>query len=164
MSRSRPDWRPERIVVGRVGRPHGLDGSVHLTGFGGVVPLTVGTRVRIGERDALIAGRKGTAERPVLRFDVAPTRDAALALQGQEVSVAAETLPETPEGEFFQIDLIGCEVAAGGHRLGMVERVQEYPANDVLVLDGGEMIPFVEDVVLDVDVPGRRITVRDDFP
>jgi 16S rRNA processing protein RimM len=163
MSRSRPDWRPERIVVGRVGRPHGLDGSVHLIGYGGVVPLTAGTRVRIGEREAAIAGRKGTAERPVLRFDAVADRDAALALQGQEVSVAADVLPETAEGEFFQVDLVGCEVAAGGRRLGVVERVHEYPANDVLELDGGEMVPFVDDVVLEVDVPARRIMLRDDF-
>ena len=46
MSRSLPDpsWRPPRVVIGAVGRGHGLDGFVHLVGHGGVVPLEPGRR------------------------------------------------------------------------------------------------------------------------
>ncbi len=42
-------------------------------------------------------------------------------------------------------------------------RVHEYPANDVLELDDGEMIPFVDDVVVSVDIPGRRLDVVEGF-
>jgi ribosomal 30S subunit maturation factor RimM len=54
-------------------------------------------------------------------------------------------------------------VRSGDRLLGSVARVHEYPANDVLELDSGEMIPFVEDVVVSVDVPGRRLGVVEGF-
>ena len=163
MSRSQPDWRPDRIVVGRVGRPHGLDGFVLLTGHGGAIALDAGTEVLLGDRPARVAARKGTAERPILRFDLAANREGAEELRGLEVTVDAGELPATDEDEFFHVDLIGCEVHAGDRLLGVVRQVHVYPANDALELDSGTLIPFVEDVVVTVDPPGRRIEVRGDF-
>jgi 16S rRNA processing protein RimM len=168
MSRSSPDtpWRPGRIVVGRIGRPHGLDGSVYLEGHGGVVPLAPGTRVTIGERTAVIRGRRGTDQRPILRFDLAATREDAEALRGQPVSVPSRRLPKPDADEYFHVDLIGCAVYAGDRRLGEVAAVLEYPANDVLDVRGGEhdlLLPFAADAVLEVDVAGRRISVREDI-
>ena len=45
----------------------------------------------------------------------------------------------------------------------MVNEVQPYPANDVLALDTGLMLPLVEDCVLEVELPGRRIIVASGF-
>jgi 16S rRNA processing protein RimM len=169
MSRSPADpasWRPREIVVGRIGRPHGLDGSVYLEGHGGVVPLEQGTPVRIGDRPALIEGRRGTAQRPILRFDCAHDRDLAAALRGQPVSVTGDRLPAVEQDEYFHVDLVGCLVQAGDQRLGEVREVLAYPANDVLDVRQGDrqlLIPFAADVVLEVDVPGRLIRVREDF-
>jgi len=162
MSRS-PDWRPDRITVGRVGRPHGLDGSVHLTGHGGVVPLPPGTAVEVGGRPGTIAASKGTAERPLVRFDLASTREEADALRGLEVTVDSALLPEADEDEFFHVDLIGCEVVEAGARLGEVTDVLEYPANDLLEVrseEGTRLVPFVDEVVERVDVAARRIELR----
>ncbi|MDX6551647.1 MAG: rRNA processing protein RimM, partial [Gaiellales bacterium] len=88
MSRSQPDpsWRPERVTVGRIGKPHGLDGSVHLTGHGGAIPMDPGTAVLVGRHEAVIVSRKGTAERPILRFDIASSRDDVEALRGLSVT------------------------------------------------------------------------------
>jgi 16S rRNA processing protein RimM len=162
MSRS-PDWRPGRITVGRVGRPHGLDGSLHLTGHGGVVPLRPGTAVEVGGRPSTILACKGTAERPLVRLDLAATREEAEALRGLEVTVDAELLPEAGQDEYFHVDLIGCEVVEAGVRLGEVTDVLEYPANDLLEVRGEEgtrLVPFVDDVVERVDVAARRIELR----
>ncbi len=168
MSRSSTDtpWRPDRIVVGRIGRPHGLDGAVYLEGHGGVVPLAPGTRVTIGEQTAVIRGRRGTDQRPILRFDLAATREDAEALRGQPVSVPSHRLPQPDADEYLHVDLIGCAVFAGDRRLGEVVAVLEYPANDVLDVRGGEqdiLLPFAADAVLEVDVAGRRIRVREDI-
>ena len=162
MSRS-PDWRPGRITVGRVGRPHGLDGSLHLTGHGGAVPLPPGTEVEVGGQPATILACKGTAERPLVRFDLAATREQADALRGLEVTVDSALLPEAGEDEFFHVDLIGCEVLEGGVSLGEVTRVLEYPANDLLEVRGEKgtlLLPFVDEVVERVDVSARRIELR----
>jgi 16S rRNA processing protein RimM len=163
MSRSQPEhgWRPDRIEVGRVGRPHGLDGSVTLTGHGGTVPMTPGTEVAIGDRAARIVGRKGTDERPIVRFDLADSREQAEELRGLAVTVPASALPEPEEDEFFHVDLIGCAVWCGARRVGTVRTVRTYPANDVLELDSGEMIPFVDEAVGAIDVAGRRIGLRE---
>jgi 16S rRNA processing protein RimM len=155
-------WRPERIVIGTVGKAHGLDGSFYLNDYGGAVPLDAGMAVRLGERDVTVAGHKGTLERPVVRVDIAGDRTAAEALRGLEVTVDAALLPEPEEDEYLHVDLIGCAVESDGRPLGAVKSVREYPANDVLELDGGEMLPFVDDVVLEVDIPGRRIVVSPD--
>jgi 16S rRNA processing protein RimM len=170
MSRSPADtpWRPERIVVGRVGRPHGLDGCVHVEGHGGVVPLRPGTEVQIGGRAAVIVERRGLPDRPILRLDLATDRDGAQALRGQEVTVDAAALPATESDEFFHVDLIGCSVRSGTRDLGTVHNVLAYPANDVLEVRGDDraeplLIPFAEDVVTAVDVLQRVVTIREDF-
>ena len=151
------------MVVGAVGKAHGLDGATHLVGYGGVVPIERGTEVLIGDRPAVVVERKGTHDRPILRFDLAATRDAIEALRGMDVTVAGDSLPDTDEDEFFHVDLLGCRVRCGGRLLGHVVRVHEYPANDVLELDGGEMIPFVEGVVVSVDIAGRTLDVVEGF-
>jgi len=170
MSRSPADtpWRPDRIVVGRVGRPHGLDGSVHLDGHGGAVPLDAGTDLEVGGRRAVVVSRKGTAERPIVRLDLASDREGAEALRGCEVTVSASTLPATEGDEYFHVDLIGCTVRAGDRELGIVSDVLAYPSNDVLEVRAGEgsepvFVPFVDDVVTLVDVAGRVVGVREDF-
>jgi 16S rRNA processing protein RimM len=163
MSRSLTDWRPQRVVVGAVGKAHGLDGATHLVGYGGVVPVEKGTEVWVGDRPAVVVERKGTHDRPIVRFDLARTRDAIEELRGLDVTVAADALPDTGQDEFFHVDLLGCQVRSGDRPLGTVVRVHEYPANDVLELEGGEMIPFVDDVVISVDIPGRRLGVVEGF-
>ena len=170
MSRSPadPSWRPERIVVGRVGRPHGLDGAVHLEGHGGTVPLEAGARVEVGGREAVILERRGLPDRPILRLDVASDRDEAAALRGEDVAVPVATLPTPEEGEYFHVDLIGCRARCAEEDLGVVTAVLPYPANDVLEVrpaDGGTsiLVPFVEQAILSVDVPGRVIEIRPGF-
>ncbi|MDX6552796.1 MAG: rRNA processing protein RimM, partial [Gaiellales bacterium] len=96
-------------------------------------------------------------------FDIASSRDDVEALRGLSVTVEAGSLPDTPEDEFFHIDLVGCTVRAGERELGVVVAVHEYPANDALELDSGDLVPFVDDVVEAVDPPARLITVREDL-
>ena len=69
----------------------------------------------------------------------------------------------TEGDEFFHVDLVGCTVLCGERRLGAVVAVHPYPANDVLELDSGEMIPFVDDVVESVDVASRTLHVAEGF-
>jgi 16S rRNA processing protein RimM len=172
MSKSPTDspWRPPTIVVGRVGRAHGLDGAVYLDGHGGAVPLRAGLEVTVGGRPAVIAERRGTDIRPIVRFDLAADRSAVEALRGQDVEVAATALPPPARDadDYLHVDLIGCRVRAGECELGTVADVLVYPANDVLDVrpdGGGEpvLVPFAADVVHRVDVPARLIVIRDDF-
>ena len=89
-------------------------------------------------------------------------RDQALALRGREVAVPREDLPPAGEGEFYWADLIGLEVVnMQGEILGKVEDLLETGANDVLVVQGDaqHLLPYVDAVVLDVDLEAGRIQV-----
>ena len=169
MSKSPTDtpWRPPRIVVGRVGRPHGLDGAVYVEGHGGAVPLRPGLEVTVGGRPAAIVERRGTDSHPIVRFDIAADRTAVEELRGRNVEVQATALPEPDPDEYLHVDLIGCRVFSGEHELGTVADVLSYPANDVLEVRRGEeepmLVPFAADVIEAIDVPARRIAIRGDF-
>ena len=63
----------ELLHAGRVARPHGLDGSFHVTRPRPAL-LPLGGALRIGERDAEIVRRSGTEDRPILRVDIAVSR------------------------------------------------------------------------------------------
>jgi len=89
-------------------------------------------------------------------------RDGAAAYRGRQVAVARDELPAAAENEFYWVDLIGLRVVnTAGEDLGAVDRVLETGANDVLVLHGERerLIPFIEQVVLEVDLAAGVIRV-----
>lgn len=88
-------------------------------------------------------------------------RDAAAALVGAGIGVRRSALPPCEPGEYYWTDLEGLAVrSAAGEWLGRVERLLATGANDVLVLDGERMIPFVAGrVVRSVDLDAGEIIV-----
>jgi len=92
-------------------------------------------------------------------------RDAAAALRGSDVGVLRAELPAADEGEFYWADLIGLKVVnIEQHEFGRVARILQTGANDVLVVaaeaGGGEtLIPFLADVIRQVDLKSGRIVV-----
>lgn len=91
-------------------------------------------------------------------------RTAAERLTKRDIGIPRAALEEAEEGEVFWIDLIGCEVVnTAGESLGKIETLMETGANDVLVVKrGGEetLIPFIADVVVEVNREAKRITVN----
>jgi 16S rRNA processing protein RimM len=152
---------PDLVVVGRVGKPHGVDGGFFVEDpsdrretFAVGAVLLAG-----GEPATVVAFRRGSGGRPVIRLDRAVER-------GTELAVPRETLPELPaeEGEYYAFELVGLSVEQeDGRQLGRVREVLEYPANDVLELDSGLFLPLVEACVRSVDVEGERIVVASGF-
>ena len=155
------------LKVGRVGRPHGLDGSFYVTR---PLPhlLAVGASVTVAGRASQIVRRAGTDERPIVRLEGVHDRAAAQALRGLELTVAAEHAPALGDGEWWAHELEGCEVIAGGRRLGTVVRVIALPsceALEVLETLGAEplLVPMVKDAVRRIEAGERRIEVDADF-
>jgi 16S rRNA processing protein RimM len=72
-------------------------------------------------------------------------------------------LPPTDPNEFYWYQLIGLEVVnSEGERLGILEEIIETGSNDVYVVRRGEeeiLIPAIEDVVREVDLQRRLMTV-----
>lgn len=159
-----------QVVVGRIGRPHGLRGEVTV-------------EVRTDEPDARFApgavlhtdpadrgpltvashGRSGQIT--VLGFEGVTDRNGAEALRGTLLTVQGEELPELGEDEYYDHHLIGLRVLdRAGTELGTVTDVMHPPASPVLVVtrpDGTEeLVPFVSAIVPEVDLPGG-VTVVD---
>jgi 16S rRNA processing protein RimM len=157
-----PRQRVEWLAAGRVGRPHGLDGSFHVTRPRGTL-LALGAKVRIGDADAEIVRRAGTDERPILRLAGHEDRAAAEALRGSDLLVHRETAPPLDEDEWYAEDLEGCRVVDGAVDVGHVRRLLALPSCEALEVerDGGSdlLVPLVRDAVRSVDVAGGVVDV-----
>lgn len=63
------------------------------------------------------------------------------------------------QGEYFDADLVGCAVhGVDGTPYGAVERVEHYPAGDMLVV-AGHLVPMVRAIVAKIDLDRRRIVI-----
>src|SRR5438874_3095618 len=98
------------LQAGRVGRPHGLDGSFYVTGARARL-LALGASVTVAGRTAAIIRRAGTDEHPIVRLDGVEDRAAAEALRGAAVTVGAGAAPTLEPGEWWAHELVGCGVA-----------------------------------------------------
>jgi 16S rRNA processing protein RimM len=152
----------EGAEAGRVGRPHGLDGSFHVTRPRAEL-LAEAAFVTVGGERREIVRRAGTDARPILRLAGFEDRDAAESLRGEALLVAREDLPALGEDEWWPEDLEGCRVRDGSRAVGVVGSVLPLPSCEALVVEregGGELIvPLVRDAVRSVDVQAREIDV-----
>jgi 16S rRNA processing protein RimM len=150
---------PELVPIGRVGRPHGLDGSFFVEGPSERADaFAAGATVYVdGEPTTIVTAKRGSQNRPVLRLERRVDR-------GSELAVPRETLPVLGDDEYYAFQLVGLDVEEeGGRLLGRVRDVLDYPANDVLELDSGLALPLVEACVRKVDLEGGRIVVAPGF-
>ncbi len=151
------------LRAGRVGRPHGLDGSFHVT-LPNASLLDSVERVTVAGREREIVRRAGTAARPILRLDGCDDREAAQALGGEELTVPRSVAPPLEEDEWWAEDLVGCTVHDDGRRVGVVRNLLSLPSCEVLEVTreegGGELlVPLVGDAVREVDVEARTIEI-----
>jgi 16S rRNA processing protein RimM len=136
------------VTAGRVGKPHGLDGSFYVDGASH--PLAVGTTLTIAERAHEVERRAGTDERPLIRLaGVEDPRE----LRGELLLVEAELA----EDEWLASDLLRCSVPGRGR----VVRVLDGPSCSVLELEDGSLVPFISDVIRSVE--GGEIQLNEDF-
>jgi 16S rRNA processing protein RimM len=150
------------LNAGRVGRPHGLDGSFHVTRPRPAL-LSLGGLVRIGDMARAIVRRAGTDDRPILRLDGVDDRAGAETLRGADLFVLRTAAPELGAGEYWAEDLRGCAVVtAGGRLLGVVDGLRALPSCEALEV-GELLVPMVADAVQLVDIAARRIVVDAEF-
>jgi 16S rRNA processing protein RimM len=144
----------DTVAVGRVGKPHGLDGSFFVEDPSEEPErFAAGAELVVGGRAARIVASKQARGRPVIRLDRRVERGAVL-------EVPRSALEAPGDGEYYVFQLVGAEVVEdGGRALGRVVDVAPGVANDVLELDSGLALPMVEDCVRVVDLDASRIVV-----
>ena len=149
----------ELVSIGRVGRPHGVDGafvvdhaSEDATWFEIDRELLVD-----GEPARVVVTRQVGGRRYAIKLDRAVAR-------GAELAVRRDALPELPADTYYVADLVGFDVLdEGGASVGTIHDVLPGPANDVLELDTGVLLPLVEECVRDIDLDGRRVHLNPGF-
>ena len=157
MAEGAEDW----LTAGRVGRPHGLDGSFHVTRARPAL-LAAGATLRVRDRETDIVRLAGTEERPIVRLAGFDGREAAEALRGADLLVPRSAAPPLDEDEWWATDLVGCRVVDGEREVGSVARLIALPSCEALEVEGagpGFLVPLVRDAVRSVDVAAKRIDV-----
>ena len=147
-----------RVRIGKVGRPHGIDGAFFVD-----QPSAdrrwwqTGARFLAGGAPVEVVAHRTSSGRPVIRVEPPVERGTAL-------EVEREQLPPTEPDEYYAFELVGVPVVEeGGRALGTVKAVDAGVANDVLELDSGVLLPMVEDCIRLVDLGARRIEVAKGF-
>jgi 16S rRNA processing protein RimM len=147
-----------RVTIGKVGRPHGIDGAffVEQPSADARWWKTGATFLAGGKRVEVVAHRTSSG-RPVVKVEPPAERGAPLEVERDE-------LPATEADEYYAFELIGLAVVEeNGRELGTVESVTPGVANDVLELSSGVLLPMVEDCVKRVDLDAQRIEVAEGF-
>ena len=151
------------VLLGEIGRPHGVRGLVRLHAFtedpraiSSYGPLTDATGRERFVVEALPGG--------LGRIEGIADRDAAARLTGTKLYVERGRLPPPADpDDFLLCDLEGlAAVAEDGSALGTVRSVENHGAGDFLVIEGqgGErLIPFTRAAVPVVDVAAGRLVV-----
>jgi 16S rRNA processing protein RimM len=158
------------IVVGEVTRPHGLHGAVRIR------PVTdFPDRLLHLRRAALVHGGRAHAAAVehaepagrfvVMKFAGVDTVEAAEALRGATIEIAAADAVPLPPGQFYVFQIVGLRARTpAGETLGEVVDVLRTGSNDVYVVrgpDGAEtLVPAVEGVVESIDLAAGEVVIR----
>ncbi len=98
----------------------------------------------------------------IFKFHGVDTISEAERLSGREVRIPISERTPLEPGEFFQSDLVGCEVVERrtGEHLGRVTGWQDSGGPGLLVVEGDLLIPFARAICVDIDLAARRIAVE----
>jgi 16S rRNA processing protein RimM len=136
------------VTAGRVGKPHGRDGSFYVEGASHALPA--GHTVLLQQLPHTVSRRAGSDERPLIRLSGVSDPGA---YRGELLLVDEQLGNE----EWLASDLLGCSVP--GH--GRVVQVLDGPSCSVLELEDGTLVPFVSDAI--ESVGEGEILVNEDF-
>ncbi len=151
------------LQAGRIGRPHGLDGSFYVTRPRAVL-LEIGLSVRVGTQELQIERRAGTEVKPIIRLDGITSPEAAESVRGEALFCTLADAPALGEREWWAEELEGCAVSDGATPVGQVTRLLVLPSCEVLDVkrpDGTELlVPMVSDAIRSVNVGEQKIDVN----
>jgi len=160
---------PIRVVVGRIGRAHGIRGEVTVDVRTDEPDrrFAPNSKLVAGDRTLTVARTRWHSGRLLAAFAEVPDRTAAESLRGTmlEAEVDPDEVP-SDEGEFYDRQLIGLSArTTSGAVIGEITSVVHHGEQDTLVLrsdSGAEiLVPFVAEIVPTVDVAGGHVVVTD---
>lgn len=154
----------KRILMGVIGRPHGVRGLVHVHSYAAEDLAAYSPLLDDSGRSWALAWRgDGIAELRDASGAAVPDRTAAEKLVNLKLYVDRDRLPEPDEDDFYLSDLVGLlAIGPDGAALGRVGEVHDYGAGASLEITGHGaplLVPFTKACVPEVDLPGGKLTV-----
>ncbi|MFM9366509.1 ribosome maturation factor RimM [Streptomyces sp. Da 82-17] len=159
-----------QLVVGRIGRAHGIKGEVTVEVRTDEPELRLAPGAVLATDPAAtgpltIAAGRVHSGRLLLRFEGVRDRNGAEALRNTLLiaDVDPEELPEG-EDEYYDHQLMDLDVVTvDGQEVGRITEISHLAAQDLFIVerpDGTEvMIPFVEEIVTEIDLEEQRAII-----
>jgi len=172
------------VVMGRIVAPYGVFGWLKIVpdteAFDGLFDYDTWWLGKGDDwREMVVETAKTHNDVLVVKLKGIDDRDAALACKGKQIAVPREQLPEAEENEYYWSDLIGLRVKNKQDvDFGLIVDVFETGANDVIAVRADvikqedstakavakeklqeRLIPFIDDVVLEVDLAAKTMLV-----
>jgi 16S rRNA processing protein RimM len=164
----------QKVVIGRLSGHSGIKGWVKIRSYTRPAeqifeyPEVFARNAAKQEAWTVLAieGARLQGKGPVIKIRGIESREDAEPLIGSDVAISRSQMASLPDGEYYWIDLIGCDVVnVQGTDLGRLTSIMETGANDVFVIErkpGSRpelLVPWVAEVVIAVDLGQRLITV-----
>jgi len=156
------------VCVARIGAAHGVRGAVRLWTFT-EDPLAVKDygplMTKDGTRQFEVTHAREAKDHLVVTLKGVATRDDAERLNGLELYVPRDRLPDTDDGEYYHTDLIGlAAVTTAEQPLGKVIAIHNFGAGDIIEIAPPQgatlLLPFTNAVVPTVDLAGGRVVIE----
>jgi 16S rRNA processing protein RimM len=161
------------IPVGKVIRPHGLNGFMRVFSYaksgetflqGGVVLLKSGENSHSEHKVISITAHKNAF---LMRLEGISSLEDAEGYRGAEILIRKDALRRESDDEFFWFELIGLEVFLdSGRFIGTLEEIIDTGSNDIYVVKDGNkeaLIPAIHGIVLAIDLQNRRMIIADNI-
>lgn len=154
----------KRILLGVIGRPHGVRGLLHVHSYAAEDLASYSPLLDEQGRAWTLAWRgEGTAELRDAEGHAVPDRTAAERLVNVKLYVERDRLPAPEADDFYLSDLVGMmAVGADGTELGLVVQVHDYGAGASLEIAGAGaplLVPFTRAAVPELDLAAGRLVV-----
>ncbi len=158
---------PVYLAVGRIGKPHGLNGEA-------ILYLLTDFPERLKRGKIVFAGKKyqkltiqSVREHNrglIIKFNNYDTLEMIDQFKSQYLYVLGNSLPPLPEGEYYHHELLGMEVFdEADNYFGIVTEILETGANDVYVIKQGdkeELVPALKENLITIDVKNKRMVIK----
>lgn len=158
------------LEVGKIINTHGLKGEVKIVTWTDSPDVFedleyVIIKSKKGDITLTIKGVKYQKNNIIVKFQELERIEDAEPLKNSVLYAPREMLGELPDGVYYIADLIGLEVFDDeGQKIGIIADVFSTGANDVYDIkrEGQKnlLLPVIDDVVLDVDIEGGKVTVH----
>ena len=143
------------FTIGKVLRPRGIKGVVKIETYSDNTARLTGLRtLNVGGTHYRVENASSEGVFLYVKLSGIDTPEGAEVLRGKEVKVARTELPPPPDGRYYIADLLGCDVFAGGERVGELVDVLQYGSADVYVVrtaEGSVSFPALKETVKEID-------------